>query len=300
MKNGERIYHLVALITVSIWGTTFISTKVLLSYGLGPADILFYRFLMAYAGIWIWAKGKLFANSVRDELMMLGCGVCGGSLYFVTENTALGITLASNVSVLLCTAPILTAFLSHLLIKGERLGKTLIAGSLIALVGVVMVVYNGPFVLHISPLGDFLTFVAALSWAFYNILLKKLEGRYSTFFITRKVFFYGILTMLPCFLTRPPVYDAGILFRPVVAANLLFLGLIASMLCFIAWNSTVRKLGTIRSTNYIYITPLVTLITSYIVLDEVITSTAILGMVLVLVGVRLAEKGWNRFFSFRS
>lgn len=289
-----------ALITVSIWGTTFISTKVLLSYGLGPADILFYRFLMAYAGIWIWAKGKLFANSVRDELMMLGCGVCGGSLYFVTENTALGITLASNVSVLLCTAPILTAFLSHLLIKGERLGKTLIAGSLIALVGVAMVVYNGHFVLHISPLGDFLTFVAALSWAFYNILLKKLEGRYSTFFITRKVFFYGILTMLPCFLTRPLVYDAGILFRPVVAANLLFLGLIASMLCFIAWNSTVRKLGTIRSTNYIYITPLVTLITSYIVLDEVITSTAILGMVLVLVGVRLAEKGWNRFFSFRS
>ena len=106
--------------------------------------------------------------------------------------------------------------------------------------------------------------------------------------------------MLPCFLTRPLVYDAGILFRPVVAANLLFLGLIASMLCFIAWNSTVRKLGTIRSTNYIYITPLVTLITSYIVLAEVTTSTAILGMVLVLVGVRLAEKGWNRSFSFRS
>ena len=111
-------YHLIAIITVIIWGTTFVSTKVLIHHGLSPVDILFYRFALAYICIWFISPKVLFARSKRDELMFVAAGLCGGSIYFITENTALGITLASNVSLIICTAPILTAFLSLLLASG--------------------------------------------------------------------------------------------------------------------------------------------------------------------------------------
>ena len=78
-----------ALVTVSIWGTTFVSTKVLIQHGLSPVDIFVYRFVLAYVCICFLAPKRLFADSIKDELWMVGAGFCGGALYFVTENTAL-------------------------------------------------------------------------------------------------------------------------------------------------------------------------------------------------------------------
>lgn len=86
--------------------------------------------------------------------MFVAAGLCGGSIYFITENTALGITLASNVSLIICTAPILTAFLSLLFYRGEKIKPNLIYGSVMALIGVAFVVFNGSFLLKINPLGD--------------------------------------------------------------------------------------------------------------------------------------------------
>lgn len=292
--GGQALYHLMALFTVSIWGTTFVSTKVLMKNGLSPEDILFYRFMLAYLSIWIICPRKLFAYNLKDELLFIMSGACGGSLYFIAENRALGITLASNVALILCTTSIFTAFLSHLFVKGERLKKNLILGSLIALAGVAFVVFNGSFVLKINPAGDILTIVASLMWAFYGIILKKLDSRYTTLFITRKVFFYGIITLLPAFFFSPLTTDKKILFNPLVYGNLLFLGLVASMLCYILWNMCVKNLGAVRTTNYVYIVPLVTLIASSLIIGEPITLFAIMGAIFILSGVYIAEKGFGK------
>ena len=147
-------FHLMAAVTVAIWGTTFVSTKVLIGHGLSATDILFYRFIMAYICIWFFSPRILWAKSWRDEGVFVLLGLTGGSLYFIAENTALGMTLASNVSLIICTAPILAAFLSFFFYKGERLKPKLIIGSLMALGGVALVVFNGSFILRISPLGD--------------------------------------------------------------------------------------------------------------------------------------------------
>ena len=262
----------------------------LLAYGLSPTDIFFYRFLLAYIGIWFFGRAQLWAGNIKDECLLLLTGVAGGSIYFVAENMALEITLASNVALLVCTAPILTAFLSRLLLKNEQMTRYLWQGSLIALTGVAFVAFNGRFVLQINPLGDMLSLVAALSWAFYTILLKRLANRYSMLFITRKVFFYGILTMLPLFWHKSLNIDAAILIQPVVWGNLLFLGIVASLLCFFWWNTVVKKLGAVRTTNYVYVIPLVTLLTSVIVINETITLVALAGALLILAGVALAER----------
>ena len=284
------IYHLIAILTVGIWGLTFISTKVLIEHGLSPQEIFLLRFLTAYLGIWFISPRKLFADNWKDELWLLWGGVTGGSFYFFTENTALEITLATNVAFIVCTAPLLTTILSLLIYKKEKATAGLVGGSLLALAGVALVVYNGHFILKISPLGDFLTLLAAFSWAFYSLIMKKMSGRYRTTFITRKIFFYGILTILPAFILHPWQFSLSGLWQPAVWMNLLFLGVLASLVCFVVWNIILKQLGTVRASNYIYLNPLFTLIGSAVLLDEQFTVMSLMGAMLILGGVYWAGK----------
>lgn len=284
------IYHLIAILTVGIWGLTFISTKVLIEHGLSPQEIFLLRFLMAYLGIWFISPRKLFADNWKDELWLLWGGVTGGSFYFFTENTALEITLATNVAFIVCTAPLLTTILSLLIYKKEKATAGLVGGSLLALVGVALVVYNGHFILKIPPLGDFLTLLAAFSWAFYSLIMKKMSGRYRTTFITRKIFFYGILTILPAFILHPWQFSLSGLWQPAVWMNLLFLGVLASLVCFVVWNIILKQLGTVRASNYVYLNPLFTLIGSAVLLDEQFTVMSLMGAMLILGGVYWAGK----------
>ena len=187
-KNKVLLFHLLTAVTVIIWGTTFVSTKVLLHHGLGPIEIMFYRFILAYVCLFLFSHKRIWANNWKDEGLLILSGLTGGTFYFIAENTALGITQASNVALLVCTTPIFTALLAHWIYK-EPLRKNMLFGSLIALIGVGLVVFSGSIILQINPLGDFLSIVAALMWAFYCLVLKPLGGRYSTAFITRKVFF---------------------------------------------------------------------------------------------------------------
>lgn len=283
-------YHLIAICTVAIWGLTFISTKVLIEHGLSPQEIFLLRFLIAYVGIWFISPHKLFANNWKDEFWLFLGGITGGSFYFLTENTALEITLATNVAFIVCTTPLLTTILSLLIYKKEKATRSLIGGSLLALVGVALVVYNGHFVLKLSPLGDFLTLLAALSWAFYGLIMRKMTDRYNIIFITRKIFFYGVLTILPAFLIRPWQFDVAGLLEPAVLLNLLFLGVLASLICFAVWNLVLKQLGTVRASNYIYLNPLFTMIGSAFLLGEQLTIMALMGAVLILSGVYCAGK----------
>lgn len=274
---------------VIIWGTTFVSTKVLLQHGLGPMDIMFYRFVVAYFCILMISHKRLWADTWKDEGMLMLAGLTGGTLYFIAENNALGISQASNVALLVCTTPIFTALLAHWVFK-DALQKNMLIGSLIALVGVGLVVFSGSVILKINPLGDFLSIMAALMWAIYCLVLKPLGNRYSTAFITRKVFLYSILSVMVYFIFDPLLMDIEILTHPVVVFNLLFLGIVASMLCFIAWNAAVKVLGPSRTANYIYIQPMSTLVLSSIILSEVITLTSLIGALCIIGGVYLAEK----------
>ena len=288
LKHGY--YHLIAILTVAIWGLTFISTKVLINHGLTPQEIFFYRFLIAYLGIWVISPKRLFTNNWQDELWLVAGGIFGGSLYFFTENTALGITQASNVSFIICTAPLLTTILSLLFYKSEKASKGLIYGSLLALMGVGLIVFNGSFVLKISPIGDLLTLLAALSWAFYSLIIKKMAGRYPTIFITRKIIYSRVLTILPAFLLHPLHPDTVVLLQPAVLFNLLFLAVLASLICYVLWNVVLKQLGTVRASNYIYLNPLVTMIASFLILDEKITLVALGGAACIVCGVYWAEK----------
>ncbi len=290
MSSKHRIwFHLLALVTVSLWGVTFVSTKVLIQNSLTPIAIFLYRSIIAWVCLILIAPKKLFAQNLKDELWMVALGFLGGSLYFAAENHALECTLVSNVSLIVCIAPLVTAFLSMVFFK-EKPGWKLFAGAIIALVGVALVVFNGQIVFQLSPWGDFLTAVAAVSWACYCIVLKHLGDRYDAAFITRKVFFYGSLTLIPFICFEPWTVHFDVFLRFPVWGNLLFLSVIASMLCFLMWNRAQRELGPIIATNYIYIVPLVGLLTSVVLLGEPVNTAMLIGCALILSGVFLGQR----------
>lgn len=289
LRNKETWFHLIAVLTVCIWGSTFIATKTLINQGLTPVEIFTYRFSLAYLCLLAFCHQKLMANTWRDEGLFLLAGLTGGSLYFISENSALEITMASNVSLIVCTTPVLTVLLSSFFFK-ENLRKGFIAGSLVALSGVTLVVFNGSVFLKLNPLGDCLTLLAALSWAFYSLILRQMGNKYSTLFITRKVFFYGLITMILYLPFAPSSFHLERLCYPLVYGNLLFLGIVASMLCYLSWNACVRIIGASRASNYLYINPLVAVWASHLFLSEPITPTALLGAGLIIGGVYIVEK----------
>lgn len=295
-------WHLLALLVVAIWGVTFVSTKTLISAGLDPAEIFLVRFSLAYVGIWAISLAQktrtgLWSRSWRDELLFAFLGVSGGSFYFLTENTALAHTQASNVSFLVCSAPLITALLSlvYRRIRRDRFadamehvgsGWMLALGTLLALGGMALMLFDGQRV-QVSLRGDLLALGAALCWGLYSLFMGKMTDEYGAVFATRKVFFYGLVTIIPFLLGRE--FAPLALFRePVVWGNLLFLGLCASLACFMIWNLVMARLGNITSTNYVYLNPVFTLISATILLGERLTPAGAVGSALILLGVILA------------
>ena len=287
----QRLFHILAILTSAIWGTTFISSKLLLQEGLSPAAIMMLRFILAYVMMLPFIKRKeWFCGNLKDELLMVLLGVSGGSLYFLLENTALIYTQASNVAIIIAATPLLTMLTVNLMNKGVGASRRLYGYSLMSLVGVALVVMNGNFILKLNPTGDILTFGAVITWVIYSIIITKVQDRYSSAMITRKVFFYGMLTLLPYFAFEPWGVSWEMLARPMVWGNIIYLGVLASLGCYLVWNIVIKRLGAVDATNYLYINPIVAMVTAHLLLGERITSLAMVGTVLILAGVYLAER----------
>ena len=309
---GNNIFHLIAFLTVAVWGTTFVFTKLLIVNGLSPAQIFTLRFIIAYVMLtafsllrplflrrklqaskpdkWRKVQHRWLSSNWRDEMLMLALGVTGGSIYFLSENEALRFTTATNVSLIVCSCPLFAMLIIGMFYKSERFASRQMLGSLLALLGMAIVVLNGRFVLHLSPLGDTLAFGACLSWALYSLLMKPVMYRYSALFITRKVFFYGVLTILPYYLVVPGMPSLEVLLRPTVMANLFFLGCVASMLCYLTWSWCMARLGAVKCTNWVYLNPITTIVFAWLILDEQITSYFLIGAVFILLGMYILNK----------
>lgn len=289
-ENKHTAGHLLALLTILIWGTTFISTKILL-IDFTPVEILLFRFLIGYVVLFLIYPRVMRISTVRDEMLFMAAGLCGVTLYFLIENIALVFTLASNAGVIVSIAPFFTAVLAHFFLKDEPLSRHFVVGFAIALTGIVIIAFNGSYSLQLNPLGDLLAFVAPAVWAIYSVLMRKIGNlHYHTIGATRKVFFYGLLFMLPALFLFEFHFDMERLSDLTNLSNLLFLGVGASALCFVTWNRAVSLLGAVKTSVYIYLVPVITLLASALLLHEPITWITMLGAVLTLLGSIISER----------
>lgn len=282
--------HLLALITILIWGTTFISSKILLT-DFTPVEILFFRFLLGYFVLLLIYSRPVRTKSFKEELLFVSAGLCGITLYFLLENIALVYTLASNVGVIVSIAPFFTAVIAHFFLEEEKFHRQFIIGFVIALSGIILIGLNGSFLLKLNPIGDLLAFIAPMVWAIYSVLMRKISGlQVHTIGATRKVFFYGILFMLPALFIFDFHLDLSRFKDTQNMTNILFLGLGASALCFVTWNRAVGILGAVKTSVYIYIVPVVTVAASALILNEKITWATLLGTFLTLTGSYISER----------
>jgi len=282
--------HIAALFTVIVWGTTFISTKILL-LDFTPLEILFFRFILGFLVLCLVKPQRLKTKGMSEEKYFIGAGLCGITLYFLLENVALLYTYASSVCLILAFVPFLTALASKFLLGEDTLTSNFFVGFVCALIGVILIIFNGSVILKLNPIGDILAFLAGVVWALYSILIRKISTfNYNTILCTRNIFGYGLLLMLPALLFMDFQWGFERLDDHANMFNLLYLGICASALCFGTWSWAVNILGPVKTSMYIYISPIVTLITSALILGEKITWIALLGTAFILFGLVISGR----------
>jgi len=314
--------HSLALISATIWGTTFIATTFLLRY-FQPIEIIVYRFILGIIALFIicpcGSGWKAFLSSshrtrktfgrcdkgihsldgslvhkrgttLKQELMLAGAGFAGITFYCILEKTALNFTAASNVGVIISTAPLFTALFAIRLLTNEKPKKNFYFGCIAALIGIFLISFSGATVLSLNPLGDLMAVGAASAWGIFNILLKKISTfGHHAIQVNRRIFSYGLLFMVPLLWPMNFRLDIARLANPVNLISILFLGLVASAFSFTIWNVAVNILGAVKTSIYIYIIPIVTVITSVLILGERITWMSALGIAFTLAGLVISE-----------
>ncbi len=288
MKPSKQttLGYVLALFTVVVWGTTLIASKQLLAF-YPPARIMLMRFILAYISLWIIRPRPLLLPW-KMELRFAALGIAGCTVYFLTENSALLYTTASNVSILVSAAPIITAVIAHFA-TDEKLHRNTLFGFLTAFSGVVLVVFNGAFVLRVSPKGDILALLSACCWATYSVMLRKMPAELDSIMITRRTMLWGMITAIP---TAIPggAFSLAPLAAPLPLFDILFLGLIGSALCYVLWGKAFTLLGVVATNNCLYLIPFVTIVAAGLALKEPISPVALAGAVLITAGVILAQR----------
>jgi len=230
--------HLSASVTVMIWALTFISTKVLLKDFL-PIEILFIRFLIGFLVLTVVSRRRLSFNGWSKEKYSMIAGLFGVFLYYYLENVALTYTLAMNVGIIGSVSPFMTALISRFVLKQGTIPKIFVLGFICSMIGISLISLSGT--LNVDPIGDGLALIATVCWASYSLIVKKIstfgEG---TIAATQRIFFYGLLFMLPVLFLSIDSFDVSRFAQLGNLSNLLFLGVGASALCFVTWNFSVK------------------------------------------------------------
>lgn len=285
----QTLGHLAASFTILLWGATFISTKVLLET-FSPVEILIARFVLGYLALWVAAPRFLHLRERREEIYFAAAGATGITLYYLLENIALVYSSASNVGITVSTAPFFTALLVPVFMKGKvAIPFRFYVGFFVALSGIALITVQES-ALSFSPFGDFLALLAALAWAVYSHLLRMVFAfSYPTILVTRRIFGYGILCMLPILFWEGSSASLSAIWNPLNLGNLLFLGLGASACCFATWNYAVKVMGPVKTGVYIYATPVVTAVLAILILHEPFTWLSACGMALALAGLWMSR-----------
>lgn len=295
MNKHRYVGHFAAFLTILIWGTTFISTKILL-VEFTPVEILFIRFVIGYLALWLVYPKLLKVKNKQHEWYFAAAGLCGITLYYLLENIALTLTQATNVGVIISIAPFFTVIFTCLFLHEKRPRISFFIGFIIALIGICFMSFDPDVKLSINLKGDILAVLAAIVWAAYSTIIKKISSfEYPTIPVTRRTFFYGILFMIPALSLFEFKLSLEAFMNPTILFNIIFLGLGASALCFVTWSRAVEILGSVKTSVYIYMVPVITTITSSLILHEAITKSILIGIILTLFGLFLSEyKGYRK------
>lgn len=284
MKRPQHLVPLAGVAVAIIWGITFLSTKIAV-VELKPMTLALLRFIIATLLLppILWLSKTPIAIGRKDIPLIAVSGFVGVTLYFFFENNGIMRLSASESSIIIGTIPVLT-LLGDMIFFRRKVKFSVSAGILLSFIGVALIVIRSDAA-KASPAGYFFMIGAALSWVAYTFITKPLAGKYPFLAITFWQIFFGMVGCIPFVLIEGQ--KLGQLSLPVVL-NVVFLGVFATAIGYWLYVIVLDKLGASRSSVFINLIPVVSIIASYIVLGERLAPLQLAGGVAAILGVYLA------------
>ncbi len=289
LRSTRLMGHVSVFVTMCIWATTYVSSKHLLGV-FTPSQILVVRSALGLTVLWLLNPHRLVYTRPLDRLLVASAGFCGIFLYYFLENTALQYSSVSNVGVIVAAAPFFTLLASRLILHEEKLRRNYFIGFALCMVGIVLLTYESSGALAFSPVGDLLAVSAIMVWALYTVITRILSFRgYPNLLVTRNMFFYGLVGHMLALLFSGSTLPLGLVVSEPYRYHFLFLGLLASAFCFLSWNFGLRTIGTVKSSFYLYLSPIITIIVAAVFLGERFSSLGAVGTGCILAGLLISE-----------
>ncbi len=290
---ARRRAYLEALFAVIAWGGSFIATKVALR-DVAPVTVVWLRFAIGWVilGAGMALRRQAQRPHGRDLLYFAFLGFLGISFHQWLQSTGLQTAQASTTSWIVATTPVFIALLGWVALQ-ERLRALQIVGIGLAAAGVLLVVTRGSLAALASGSfgtpGDVLILVSAPNWAVFTILSRRGLKLYPATMMMFYVLGFGWLFTTVQFLAGPGLTDV---LRLSLQGwwGILFLGVFCSGLAYIFWYDALQTLPAAQAGAFVYLEPFVTVIIAAALLNEAITLPALIGGVVILLGVWLVQR----------
>ncbi len=277
-----------------LWGGTFIAGRVI-SADLPPATAGFIRFIFASVALLIAVHfseglGVLKRVTRRQWIGTFVLGLTGIMLYNICFFNALKYMPASRTSLFIALNPVVTLILAALFFK-DRITLTRWFGVLLALIGVLVVVTHG----DLSQLaGSFgigeLSMIAAVSvWAIYTLQGRTLLRELSPLVTTLLAALWGTLLLALCAIPElPSLHIQHFTFE--VWAGLFYLGVFGTAVGFVWYYQGVARIGAAKTVIFNNLVPVFGVLLGWLLLDEKLTASLIVGGLLAITGVFLVNR----------
>ena len=271
------------------WAFSFIWFKIA-NKTFPPVTIVFLRLASSVILLTIYlviAKGFMKIRK-GDLKMFLMLATFEPFLYFIGESFGLTYVSATVCSVLISTIPVFATIGAWLIFK-EKLRPINYAGIILSFIGVLVFLLNRNGSLAYNFKGIALLLFAVISAVGYNLVLSRLVGKYSPVYIVNVQNIIGASLFLPLFMiTDFKTFIHGT-YTPVMFLPIIALAAFASCSAFILFAYSVSKIGILKANVFTNFIPLFTALFSFILMGEKLTFQNILGMIVVITGILMAQ-----------
>jgi drug/metabolite transporter (DMT)-like permease len=275
-----------ALMAISFWGVSFVSTKAVLGK-IDPYSLLVIRFGIGalFLLLLLLLQRHRLQISIKYVPHILVLGIIGVFVHQVLQATALLTINASAAGWLISFSPIFTVILSMLFLH-EKMSLTKAVGMVMAITGVLIIssTRSGQSFQFAMNIGFLLMILSTLNWAVYSVLLKSLKIPYPPLVVTFYMCLLGLILTTP-FIIRNRGWENLSLLNYAEWAHLLFLGVFVSGIAYWYWGKALEVLEASKVSMFLYLEPIATLIAAVLLLQEKVLFISVAGGIIIIIGV---------------
>ena len=287
--NNTLIGSLYLTIASSIWGGMYVVVKHTVSV-IPPLELVWMRYAIALITLIIigLASKQNWRVNRHHLLLIVAISIIGYVISIITQETGTMLSTAQMGAIITSTTPAFMVLFASMILK-ERLTLKKSLSVILATIGVLTIVGIDDINLS-STLGGLSLLIAALTWAFMSVLIKRLPTDYSQIVITAYAVFIAVVVLTPFVIQRYPQVPLNELAQPDILGGLLYLGVISTSLAFLLWNQGLQMLNASSGGTFFFFQPVVGAFLGWAILGESLSITFWIGSILILVGVLIAVK----------